>query len=81
MDDFISQMKKLPLNFTVIIEQDEDGWFVAKVPDVQGCATQGKTKEQAIERIKEALQVCIEAEKDIPVPLKYVDVANIEIHV
>jgi len=41
-----------------LIEQDEDGWFVAKVPDLQGCATQGKTVEEALKRIKEAIQVC-----------------------
>jgi len=45
--------------FTVIIEQDEDGIYVAKVPNVQRCATQGKTISQVLERIKEAIQVCI----------------------
>ena len=51
-------MKKKIYNFTVLIEQDEDGWYVAKVPDLQGCATQGKTVEQAMERVKEAIQAC-----------------------
>ena len=41
--------------FTVVIEQDEDGMYVAKVPDIVGCYTQGKTVEQAMERIKEAI--------------------------
>jgi len=50
------------LNFTVLIEQDEDGIYVAKVPDIIGCYTQGKTVEQAMERIKEAIQVCLEAD-------------------
>ncbi len=49
------------LNFTVLIEQDEDGIYVAKVPDISGCYTQGKTVEQAMGRIKEAIQVCIES--------------------
>lgn len=47
--------------FTVLIEQDEDGIYVAKVPAIAGCYTQGKTVEQAMERIKEAVQVCLEA--------------------
>jgi len=50
--------------FTVLIEQDEDEIFVAKVPDIVGCYTQGKTSEQALERIREAIQVCLEAEKE-----------------
>lgn len=47
--------------FKVLIEQDEDGIYIAKVPDIPGCYTQGKTVEQAMERIREAIQVCLEA--------------------
>lgn len=57
------RMKHNSLNFTVLIEQDEDGMYIAKVPDIPGCYTQGKTVEQAIERVREAIQVCLEAEK------------------
>ena len=53
-------MQKRIRNFTVLIEQDEDGIYVARVPDIQGCYTQGKTIEQAMEGIKEAIQVCLE---------------------
>ena len=64
--------------FTVLIEQDEDGIYVVKVPDIQGCFTQGKTVEQAIERIKEAIQVCLEAEKEEYQPLKFVGIQQVE---
>ena len=74
-------MKKKIYNFTVLIEQDEDGWYVAKVPAIQGCATQGKTVAQAMERIKEAIQVCLEAEKEDPQPLKFIAVKNLEIQI
>jgi len=47
------------LSYTVLIEQDEDGVFIAKVPDIPGCYTQGKNVEQAMERVKEAIQVCL----------------------
>lgn len=50
------------MQFTILIEQDEDGMYVAKVPDIVGCYTQGKTIPQVLERVKEAIQVCIEAE-------------------
>lgn len=49
--------------FTIIIEKDADGWFVASVPSIKGCHTQGKTIDQAIERVKEAILLCLETEK------------------
>lgn len=64
--------------FTVLIEKDEDGIFVAKVPSIRGCYTQGKTVEQAMERIKEAIQVCLEAEKEEPEPLEFIGVQQVE---
>lgn len=67
------------LNFTVLIEQDEDGIYVAKVPDIIGCYTQGKTVEQAMERIKEAIQVCLEADKEEIMPLKFIGVQQLEV--
>ena len=72
-------MKKNVLNFTVLIEQDEDGIFVAKVPDIQGCYTQGKTVEQVMERIKEAIQVCIEVDKEAPPHMKFIGLQQVEI--
>jgi predicted RNase H-like HicB family nuclease len=55
-------MESKSLSYTVLIEQDEDGMYIAKVPDIQGCYTQGKTVEQVMERIREAIQVCLEAD-------------------
>jgi len=67
------------LNFTVLIEQDEDGIYIAKVPDIIGCYTQGKTVEQAMERIKEAIQVCLEADDEEVIPLKFIGVQQLEV--
>jgi predicted RNase H-like HicB family nuclease len=77
------QMKHRMLNFTVLIEQDEDGIYVAKVPDIPGCYTQGRTVEQAMERIVEAIQVCLEAddEMDAFVPMKFVGLQQVEVKV
>lgn len=62
-------MKKY--RFPVDIEQDEDGIFVAKVPDLKGCHTQAKTMEELEKRIKEAIDLCLEVgykgkEEEIP---------------
>jgi predicted RNase H-like HicB family nuclease len=48
-------------NFQVLYQQDQDGFYVAKVPTLPGCHTQGKTIEEAEERIKEAIAVYLES--------------------
>lgn len=53
------------LQFKVLIEQDEDGIYVASVPELPGCYTQGKTLEIARARIKEAIKLVLETDKDI----------------
>ena len=54
-------------NFKVIIEQDEDGIFVADVPAIPGCYTQGKTYEEVVRGIKEVIELCLEEAKDDPI--------------
>ena len=46
--------------FQVIIEQDEDGLYVADVPSLAGCHTQGQTFEEATENIHEVIAMCIQ---------------------
>lgn len=53
------QMPKI-LNFRVIIEQDENGVFVASVPAIPGCHTQGDTYEEALKNVGEAIKVCLD---------------------
>jgi predicted RNase H-like HicB family nuclease len=48
--------------FSVIIERDEEGWFVATVPGLRGCHTQAKSLDQLMERVKEAIELCLEVE-------------------
>lgn len=52
------------LQFKVLIEQDENGVFVASAPAIPGCHTQGETYEEAVEGIEEAIQLCLEVAKD-----------------
>ena len=71
--------KKKVLDFVVLIEQDEAGWYVATVPSLQGCYTQGKTIPQVMERVKEAIQVCLEAEGlDLPL-MKFIGLQTVEV--
>jgi len=53
------------LQFKVLIEQDENGLYVVSVPELPGCYTQGKTLEEARERIKKVIELVLESDKDI----------------
>lgn len=57
------------MKYRVIIEQDEDGIFVAEVPSLPGCISQGKTRSEAIQNIQEAIQIYIESLKDHNEPI------------
>ena len=56
--------------FNVTIERDEDGAWVTECPAIPGCVSQGKTRQQALNNIKEAIALCLEvrAEKGLPLP-------------
>ena len=47
-------------DFGVIIEQDADGIYVASAPALRGCHTQGASLDQVMERVREAIALCIE---------------------
>jgi predicted RNase H-like HicB family nuclease len=53
--------------FGVLVERDEDGYYVASVPMLPGCHTQAKSMDDLLERIKEAIEAYLEAEKDIEI--------------
>lgn len=50
------------MNIKVIIEKGEDGFYVARVPALKGCWSQGKTREQALENVREAIDLYLEPE-------------------
>jgi predicted RNase H-like HicB family nuclease len=58
------------MKYRVVIEQDEDGVFVAEVPSLPGCISEGNTRTEAIENIREAIAAYIESlhAHDEPVP-------------
>ena len=50
--------------FTVIVERDEDGIYIARVPSLKGCHTFAQTWEELQERLKEVIQLCLEVEEE-----------------
>ncbi len=49
---------KLPSKFTVVIERDEEGFYVAIVPELRGCHTQAKNLDTLMKRVREVIQLC-----------------------
>ena len=64
------------MNFHVTLCQDEDGFWVVEGPAVPGCLSQGKTREEALANIKEAIALCLEvrAERGMPLMLETAEV-------
>ena len=67
-------------SFVVLIEQDQDGYFVASVPDLPGCHTQAKTLDELMKRTEEASQLYLES-KEIISKEVFVGVQQIKVEV
>lgn len=63
--------------FNVVIEKDEDGFFVASVPNLPGCHTQAKSLDVLMKRIREAIQLCLEVEE--PVTNEFIGVQRVAV--
>jgi len=73
--DFKNMMKQ----FDVVIEKDSEGYFVASVPALKGCHTQAKSLDALMERIREAIELCLEIQGEIPEPLDFVGVQRVSV--
>jgi predicted RNase H-like HicB family nuclease len=58
--------------FNVTIDRDEDGVWVVECPSIPGCVSQGQTKDEALENIKDAIRECLKvrAEKGYPLTIE-----------
>ena len=63
--------------FTVLIEQDEDGFYVATVPALKSCYTQAKTVEALYPRIREVIALCLEEEE--PASMRFIGVQQLRL--
>ncbi len=64
------------MKFLVTLERDEDGWVIAECPSLPGCVTQGRSVEEALANIREAIQASLETRQEhgIHKPLEIVEV-------
>ncbi len=64
--------------FVVLIEKDENGTYIAEVPDLKGCYTQGDSVEEVMKNIKEVIEMCLE-EQDTK-PNEFIGVQKVEVN-
>ncbi|MGP8155290.1 MAG: type II toxin-antitoxin system HicB family antitoxin [Candidatus Acidiferrales bacterium] len=69
---------KAKREFTVVIERDEDGYYVAHVPQLQGCYTQAKNLDTLMKRAREVIELCLE-DGDSAEPMELVGIQRIEV--
>ncbi|MEC4814492.1 MAG: type II toxin-antitoxin system HicB family antitoxin [Scytonema sp. PMC 1069.18] len=67
--------------FNVIIERDADGFFVASVPNLAGCHTQAKSLDELMERVREAIALCLEFEENSEDSLEFVGVQRVAVEI
>jgi len=69
--------------FSVVIEQDEDGMYIATVPSLRGCHTQAKNLDELVKRTKEAIELYLEYQKEKAsesIKLQFVGLQQIEVN-
>jgi len=66
--------------FQVVIEQDEDGYYIADVPALSGCHCQGRTVEEALANVREVIELCVQEclEEGKEIDARYPEVIGIK---
>lgn len=67
--------------FNVVIEKDADGFYVATVPALKGCHTQAKSLDELIQRVQEAISLCLEFESEIDEPLEFIGIQKVAVQI
>jgi predicted RNase H-like HicB family nuclease len=68
-----------PREYDVVVERDSEGFYVASVPALPGCHTQARSLDELMERIREAIELCVEVEGDSGSGLDFVGVQRIRL--
>jgi predicted RNase H-like HicB family nuclease len=65
--------------FSVIIERDEEGYYIASVPGLRRCHTQARSLDKLMKRIHEAIDLCLEVERETPSHTEFIGVQRIAV--
>jgi predicted RNase H-like HicB family nuclease len=66
-------------SFSVIVERDEEGFYVASVPELRGCHTQARSLDTLMDRIKEAIELCLEEQGPLVTRTTFVGVQRVTV--
>ncbi len=67
------------MKLTISLDRDEDGVWIVECPSIPGCVSQGSTKDEALENIKEAIQLWLEVRAEQGLPLT-IETRQVEVH-
>ncbi len=65
--------------FSVVVERDEEGVYVATVPQLPGCHTQARSLDELMERVREAIELCLEVEDAAPSATEFIGVQRVAV--
>jgi len=65
--------------FDVVVERDREGYYVASVPSLPGCHTQARSLDELMERVKEAIELCLEVRGDTGEQLDFIGVQRVRL--
>jgi predicted RNase H-like HicB family nuclease len=69
----------LQRQFDVVIERDEEGYYVASVPQLPGCHTQARSLDEIMDRIREAIALCLEVQGNPAEALEFVGIQRVTV--
>jgi len=69
---------KTARKFTVLIERDEEGFYIASAPQLRGCHTQAKNLDTLMKRVREAVELCLTTQ-ETPAPLELIGIQQISV--
>jgi predicted RNase H-like HicB family nuclease len=69
----------MPRQFDVVIERDDEGFYIASVPQLQGCHTQGRSLDEVMVRIREAIELCLDVEGASVSSLEFVGIQRVTV--
>ena len=65
--------------FSVIVERDEEGYYVASVPELPGCHTQARSLDKLIDRVREAIELCLEVDRNVRATTEFIGVQRVAV--
>ena len=63
----------------MVVERDEEGYYIASVPELPGCHTQARSLDKLVERIREAIELCLEVEGSARVSTEFIGVQRVTV--